>query len=170
MGSSPVVSVVIPAYNHAEYILACLDSVFKQSYRDFEILLIDDGSPDQTADMVRPFVSDGTIRYFRQENSGQAQARNRGLQEARGKYIAYLDDDDLWPSDKLEWQVAALEANSWCAVGGTVEVLGEPSQDSDVPCSAPFAHHSSVRLQWQSLPISRSGAGPHRGPPISGRV
>jgi glycosyltransferase involved in cell wall biosynthesis len=104
----PSVSVIIPTYNHRDFVLTTLDSVFAQTFTDYEIIVINDGSPDDTADMLRPLVEAGRIRYIEQENTGQAIARNRGIAEARGEFIALLDDDDFWPPDKLEWQVEAM--------------------------------------------------------------
>lgn len=120
----PVVSVVIPTYNHAEYVLETLGSVFAQTFTDFEVLVVNDGSPDDTAQRLRPLVADGRIRYFEQSNLGQSSARNRGLAEARGEFVALLDDDDLWPSDKLAWQVDALRVHpDWTTVGGPAEII-----------------------------------------------
>jgi glycosyltransferase involved in cell wall biosynthesis len=110
MADRPVVSVVIPTYCHCDTIGETLDSVFAQTFRDFEVVVVDDGSPDGTGELLRPLVEQGRIRYVRQENAGAGTARNRGLHEARGEFIAFLDDDDLWPPDKLEWQVEALRA------------------------------------------------------------
>ena len=107
-----MISVVIPTYNHRDYILATLESVFSQTYTDFELIIVNDGSPDDTDGLLQPLIRAGKITtYLTQENRGQASARNTGLSAARGEYIAFLDDDDLWPSDKLEWQVAALRRN-----------------------------------------------------------
>ncbi len=102
----PAVSVIIPAYRHADMICQTLESVFSQTFRDFEVIVVNDGSPDRTAEVVAPFVANGKIRYFSQRNAGQAAARNRGASEARGKFFAFLDDDDVWPPEKLEWQVS----------------------------------------------------------------
>jgi len=108
---APMVSVVIPAYNAAPYIGATLDSVFKQAFTDFEVLVVNDGSPDTPALelALRPYQR---IRYVRQENHGPSSARNRGIQAATGKYVAFLDSDDLWLPQHLAKQVIALEANS----------------------------------------------------------
>lgn len=130
MDALPTVSVVIPAYNHAEYILACLDSVFQQTFDDFEIIVINDGSTDATDLRLHPFVANGKIRYSTQHNSGQAVARNRGLAQARGRYVAFLDDDDLWPPGKLAWQVEMLDQNPWTGVAGTVALMD--AGDTDV--------------------------------------
>ena len=104
----PEVSVIIPTYRHRDYILTTLDSVFAQSFRDFEVIVINDGSPDDTAAVLKPLIGSGRIRYIEQANAGQAAARNVGLRHARGQMIALLDDDDIWPEDKLEWQVDVL--------------------------------------------------------------
>jgi glycosyltransferase involved in cell wall biosynthesis len=102
--SDPLISVIIPTYRHRDFILRTLDSVFAQTRGDYEIIVVNDGSPDDTKTVLTPLVDAGRIRYVEQPNGGQSQARNRGLELARGKYIAFLDDDDLWPPDKLEWQ------------------------------------------------------------------
>lgn len=107
---TPVVSVIIPTYKHRDFVLQTLDSVFAQTFTDYEVIVINDGSPDDTAEVLRPLAESGRIRYIEQENTGQSKARNRGISEAQGEFIALLDDDDLWPPDKLEWQVAALRA------------------------------------------------------------
>lgn len=104
------VSVIIPTYKHRDFVLATLDSVFAQTFTDYEVIVVNDGSPDDTADLLRPLVERGRIRYIEQDNQGQAAARNRGIAEAQGEFIALLDDDDLWPPDKLEWQVELLVA------------------------------------------------------------
>ena len=108
--SGPKVSVVVPAYGHARFIADALDSVFAQTFGDHEVVVVNDGSPDDTAEVVRPYAEAGRIRYVEQPNAGQASARNRGIDMARGEYVALLDDDDLWPADKLAWQVAKLDA------------------------------------------------------------
>ena len=96
----PTVSVVIPVYNQAQYLTSAIQSVLAQTYRDFEIIVVDDGSTDDT-----PYVaqqSGDAIRYIRQENQGQAAARNAGIRQAQGEYIALLDSDDQWLPTYLE--------------------------------------------------------------------
>ena len=105
------VSVIVPTYKHRDFVLATLDSVFAQTFTDYEVIVVNDGSPDDTADVLRPLAEAGRIRYVEQENQGQAAARNRGIAQARGEFVALLDDDDLWPPDKLEWQVGCLRAD-----------------------------------------------------------
>lgn len=106
----PTASVIIPTYNHRDTVAAALESVFAQERDDLEIIVVNDGSPDDTAEVLQPFLD--RIRYIEQENAGQAAARNRGIAEATGTFIALLDDDDLWPAGKLDWQIAALEQHS----------------------------------------------------------
>jgi glycosyltransferase involved in cell wall biosynthesis len=102
---SPIVSVIIPAHNAAEYIAATLDSVFRQTYQDFEVILINDGSPDTDIfeQVIQPYLD--RIVYLKQENRGPAAARNRGIMKARGEYIAFLDSDDCWLSEYLATQM-----------------------------------------------------------------
>lgn len=125
----PQVSILIPTYNHSQYVLETLDSVFAQTYLDYEIIVINDGSPDDTRQVLQPLVRENRIQYIEQENQGQAAARNRGLALARGKFIAFLDDDDLWPPDKLGWQVAFLQSHPDVAfVSGEVQDIDEKGQ------------------------------------------
>jgi glycosyltransferase involved in cell wall biosynthesis len=105
--STPTVSVVIVTYNKAETIEAAIRSVLDQTYRDFEVLVVDDGSTDDTAARVCAF-GDG-IRYLPKPNGGTGSARNLGIREARGRYVAFLDGDDLWLPNKLAVQMAAFE-------------------------------------------------------------
>ena len=120
---NPAVSVVIPTYCHQDYVLETLDSVFAQTFTDYEVIIINDGSPDQTAEVLRSSVESKRIRYYEQTNAGQSAARNHGLAEARGKFIAFLDDDDLWPPDKLAWQVDVLKATDAVLIGGRTAQL-----------------------------------------------
>lgn len=103
----PAVSVIIPAYNRVHCVAAAVESVFAQTFRDFEIIAVDDGSSDGTHDVLKSFGS--RIRLIRQENHGVSSARNTGVRAARGKWIAFLDSDDRWHADKLERQMAVLE-------------------------------------------------------------
>ncbi|MDP9174168.1 MAG: glycosyltransferase family 2 protein [Planctomycetota bacterium] len=121
----PSVSVVIPTYNHQDYILETLASVFAQTFTDYEIIVVNDGSPDDTSEMLRPLVRQGRIRLIEQPNAGQAAARNRGVAEAKGEFIALLDDDDVWPLEKLEWQVAAMRKSGYAAIGGITGFIEE---------------------------------------------
>jgi glycosyltransferase involved in cell wall biosynthesis len=127
------VSVIIPAYGHAEYILQTLDSVFAQTFRDYEIIVVNDGSPDNTAAVLGPLIAADKIRYFEQPNQGVATARNFGISQAKGRYIALLDDDDLWPTDKLAWQVAAITDGDAVALGGSAIIVGAQGDTEQMP-------------------------------------
>ncbi len=105
----PTVSVVISCYNYGHYVGSCLKSVLSQTFQDFEIIVVDDGSIDDTCEVVQSFLDDPRITYLKQSNKGQASAKNRGIREAQGKLVAFLDADDLWEPDKLEKQVACFE-------------------------------------------------------------
>ncbi|GAB4459308.1 MAG: hypothetical protein OHK0029_21720 [Armatimonadaceae bacterium] len=107
MSKTAEISVVISTYNRSRVMLETLDSVLQQTYRDFEVVVVSDGSTDDTAAVLKPYVERGQIRFREQENQGPAATRNTGLAEATGKYICFLDDDDLWSPDKLAWQVEA---------------------------------------------------------------
>jgi glycosyltransferase involved in cell wall biosynthesis len=109
--AGPKVSVIIPTYNHRAYIEETLESVFRQSHASTEIIVVNDGSPDDVAQVLRPLVEAKRIRYVEQANQGQSVARNTGLQLATGDFIAFLDDDDLWPPDKLEGQLAFFRSH-----------------------------------------------------------
>ncbi len=105
----PKVSVVIPTHNRAELLGVAITSVLEQSFQDFEMIVVDDHSPDHTAQVVQCF-HDGRIKYLcHATNKGGAAARNTGIVNSSGKYIAFLDDDDEWLPEKLEMQVALLE-------------------------------------------------------------
>ena len=103
----PTVSVVIPTYNCAEFLETAIESVLGQTYQDLEIIVIDDGSTDNTQDIASRYAE--RIIYCRQENMGLPGARNRGIQSSQGKYIAFLDADDSWHARKLEKQIPILE-------------------------------------------------------------
>jgi GT2 family glycosyltransferase len=109
-GIAPLVSVIVPAYRVTESIAATLDSVLAQTFTDYEIIVVNDGSPDteELESVLAPYRD--RIVYLRQENQGMSGARNTGIRAARGKYIAPLDADDMWDPEHLAAQVAVLEA------------------------------------------------------------
>lgn len=109
MVNQPLVTVVIPTYNRGYCLQRCLDSVLSQSYQNIEIVLIDDGSEDDTAELVKRLSdSESRIRYTHQHNQGVSVARNHGLRLARGEFVALLDSDDVWKAWKLELQLAVM--------------------------------------------------------------
>ena len=102
------ISIIIPTYNAGQYIEEALASVFAQSFQDFEVIIVDDGSTDDTAQRVKA-LSDSRILYVYKENQGPAIARNHGLNLVRGEYIAFLDVDDLWQPNKLEMHLNLMK-------------------------------------------------------------
>ena len=104
---NPRISVVIPSYNRAQHIEKAIDSVFEQKMENIEIILVDDGSTDNTREIIQKKYGD-RVRYFYQENQGSPGARNTGIKNARGDYVAFLDSDDYWRPDKLERQLALI--------------------------------------------------------------
>lgn len=107
-----MISVVIPVFNQARFIQRAVESVRAQNIPDVEILIVDDGSTDDTQEILRGFIEDKAIRCFRQENRGPSAARNLAIRESRGEWIAFLDGDDYWLPGKLEAQLRALEESS----------------------------------------------------------
>ena len=107
-----VISVITPTYNRARFLPAAVASVLSQTFGDFELIIVDDGSEDNTPDVLKPFFADRRVRYVYQENQGQSHARNLALKQATGDFIAFLDSDDVWARDKLEKQLAVFRANS----------------------------------------------------------
>ncbi|HED36471.1 MAG TPA: glycosyltransferase [Gammaproteobacteria bacterium] len=107
-----LVSVVIPAFNSEKYITECIDSVLNQSYKNTEILIIDDGSTDGTVNIVSGYIND-KIKLFHQKNSGSGAARNHGVKQASGEWIAFIDADDIWLPNKLEKQLGLCSNHIW---------------------------------------------------------
>ena len=104
----PLVSVIIPVYNGARYLREALESVFAQTYRPFEVIVVDDGSQDDSGNIAQSFPE---VRYIHQANQGVAAARNNGIEAARGEFFAFIDQDDLWIPEKLRLQIACLLNN-----------------------------------------------------------
>ncbi len=114
------VSVIIPTYNRAQRLGKAIDSVLAQSHQDFELIVVDDGSEDNTDELIENYNSD--IVYIRQENSGAAAARNRGIEKARYNLLAFLDSDDWFAENKLKTQIQAMNRNPSCLISHTNEI------------------------------------------------
>ncbi|MBM4035209.1 MAG: glycosyltransferase [Planctomycetes bacterium] len=141
----PRVSVIIPAFNAERYLRETLQSVLAQTYRDLEVIVVDDGSTDGTAALAETFASEVAqasrlcpVRVIRQANAGPSAARNRGIREARGELIAFLDSDDLWLPDKLAEQVPLF--------GGT----GVP------PVGLVYCHAERMDSEGRPLPTAQA--------------
>ncbi|GHT34775.1 glycosyl transferase [Planctomycetales bacterium] len=115
----PLVSIIMPSYNSAQYLVPAIQSVISQTFTDWELLIFNDGSTDNTEDVVKPLLTDKRIQYIEQENLGQPKTRNKGVRMSKGKYIALLDADDIWMPDKLEKQIAVFEKYPDAGVCGT---------------------------------------------------
>lgn len=109
-----LVSIIMPSYNTGRFIKETIESVLAQTYTNWELLIVDDCSTDDTDEVVGAYLSDERIRYFKNEtNSGAAISRNRALREAKGKWIAFLDSDDLWEPEKLQKQISFMKENDY---------------------------------------------------------
>lgn len=118
--SNPLVSVVIPTYNREKTIKRCIDSVLNQTYKNIEIIVVDDGSTDDTKTIIDGYIAvgnggggDDIIHYLYQENAGAQVARNKGIRHSNAEWITFLDSDDEWMSDKLEKQVKIIQENHY---------------------------------------------------------
>jgi glycosyltransferase involved in cell wall biosynthesis len=124
---TPIVSVIIPVYQGDRFLAAAIESVLNQTYTNYEIIVINDGSTDNSDDVLLPYLD--KIRYVYQKNQGVAAARNLGIQMAKGEFIAFLDQDDFWLADKLALQVACFQAQPTLGIVNSgwqrVNVLGK---------------------------------------------
>lgn len=126
----PLVSIITPTYNRVDYIIQAIESVLAQTYPYFEMIIVDDGSTDNTKSVIEPFLQDARISYFYQENQRQSVARNKGLDVANGDYICFLDSDNYWFSDKLEKSFAAFSTNPEAdIVYGDIVTVDEQGQE-----------------------------------------
>ena len=137
---SELVSIIMPSYNTGRFIAQSIESVLQQTYPYWELLIVDDCSTDDTDAVVAPYLADSRIRYLKNEkNSGAAISRNYALREAKGKWIAFLDSDDLWTPDKLEKQLGFMQETG-CA----------------------FSYTDYCEIDEQSAPLGRRVCGPNR--------
>ncbi len=120
---NPLVSVVIPTYNRPDFVCEAIDSVLAQNYTNFEIVVVNDGSKDNTAEVLKKYSE--PVRVINKENGGLASARNRGIEESRGELIAFLDDDDRWLPNKLEVQVPEFLDPEVCLVHSAARFFDE---------------------------------------------
>ncbi len=109
------VSVIIPLYNKGKYVGRALDSVFSQTFKDFEVVVVDDGSEDEGPDIVRRY-KDKRLRLIQQDNAGPGVARNRGISETTGHYVAFLDADDEWLPNFLKVTLGHLNEDTDCVL------------------------------------------------------
>lgn len=146
--SAPLVSIIIPAFNAAPWIKQTIASVLMQTLARWECIVVDDGSADETPDIVSS-LADSRMRLISQKNSGVAAARNRGLEAAQGQYIAFLDADDLWHPMALERMFSALVANPGCVLCWGDFVRFDDETKAVVPLPATRWWHSGN--VWEDL-------------------
>jgi glycosyltransferase involved in cell wall biosynthesis len=149
---SPRVSVIIPSYNTAPLIAACLDSVFAQTFRDFEAIVVNDGSPDtpELERVLQPYLD--RIVYIKQPNKRAAGARNTGIAKARGEFLAFLDSDDQWLPHHLESQMKQFEADPTLALAYANSLLiGDPTRQTEFMTRCP----SEGKANFESLVVER---------------
>jgi cellulose synthase/poly-beta-1,6-N-acetylglucosamine synthase-like glycosyltransferase len=141
----PDVSIVIPAYNVADYLVPAIGSALGQREAAIEVIVVDDGSTDRTPEVIASFFSDSRLRVIRQTNAGLSAARNTGIAAARGRYVGFLDGDDVWMPDKASRHAALLDANpqvdltySWWRL---VDDDGQPLRNCDCAIPAEDIRH-----------------------------
>ena len=150
----PRVSVIVPTYNRGQYIAQALESVFAQTFRDYEIIVIDDGSTDNTQEILKNF--EGRIRSLYQENQGISKTRNRAIKESTGEFIAFLDSDDFWEPIKLEEQVKILDSHPDVGiVYARMPIINENGETIGMKPAGVSGRNFRELLQvWGDLPTS----------------
>jgi glycosyltransferase involved in cell wall biosynthesis len=125
MPTLPLISIIVPVYNRADRIGQTLDSLLAQTQRNYEIILVDDGSTDRTAEVIAPYLN-AHVFYYRQENAGAPAARNYGFERSKGKMIVFFDSDDLMLPSRLEEQQKAMQRENAqaCAAGFYINLIG----------------------------------------------
>lgn len=133
-----LVSIIIPCYNAEKYIKETIESVLCQSYNNWELIVVNDGSTDKSEEIIKPFLSDNRIRYINKLNEGVSITRNKGIVLANGEYLAFLDADDIWYSDNLKVKIEFLESNEsidWVFSNmGAIDEFNKRLQDP--PCGS----------------------------------
>ena len=132
-----LVSIIMPSYNTDKFIGQSIESVLNQTYTNWELIIVDDCSTDNTDEIVKKYT-DNRIRYFKNGcNSGAAVSRNKALREARGEYVAFLDSDDLWSNDKLEKQISFMKENNCSFSYTNYERIDEDGNELGILCTGP---------------------------------
>lgn len=140
MAENKLVSIIMPSYNTERFICETVESVLAQTYEDWELIIVDDCSTDGTDAVIEKYLGDPRIRYLKNErNSGAAVSRNRALSEARGRWIAFLDSDDIWVPEKLSRQIAFMESGGYA-----------------------FSYTCYSEIDENSEPLGRTVCGPRR--------
>ena len=128
MINNPLLSIIIPVYNSERFLKECLDSVLSQSFSDFEVIVVDDGSTDSSIQIEEEYSKDSRFVIIRQSNAGQGAARNRALDIAKGKYITFLDSDDAMKPDFLKETLSKIEDGKYDIVVTNYDYINEQSE------------------------------------------
>lgn len=133
MKENPLVSAIIPVYNYDRYLGEAIESVLSQTYRNFEVIVVDDESTDQSAEVARSYADRG-VRYCHQTHAGIGPARNTGVEMAQGDFLAFLDADDRWPEEKTERQLQAFESDPMLDMvfGQAVQLQNGPEWEAGI--------------------------------------
>lgn len=133
-----LVSIIMPSWNTAKFIAESIQCVIDQTYKNWELLIVDDCSTDNTDEVVAPFLEDERVKYFHNErNSGAALTRNKAMREAQGEWVAFLDSDDLWTPDKIEKQVRFMQENGYVLSYHEYEKIDEEDEPLNIYVSGP---------------------------------
>ena len=132
-----LVSIIMPSYNTAAYIGKSIESVLNQTYDNWELIIIDDCSTDNTDDVVSVYIDDRIVYLKNEVNSGAAMSRNKALREAKGRWIAFLDSDDLWMPEKLERQIAFMKQHNYSFTYSNYEEINENGKNLGVTVTGP---------------------------------
>ena len=144
----PLVSIITPSYNSKKFITSTIESVLNQSYSNFELIIVDGCSTDGSYEFIENYLKDSRISLYKMEkNSGAALTRNFGIQKANGKYLAFLDSDDMWHPLKLEKQVDFMERNNYVFTFTNYSMIDEVGNDlnKQVLCSSKITYSQLLR-------------------------
>lgn len=150
--TSGTVSIIMPSYNTASFIAMSIESVLKQTYSDWELIIVDDFSDDLTDEVVSKYLADKRISYYKNsENKGAAYSRNLALKTAKGRWIAFLDSDDLWEPDKLEKQLEFMLTNGYSFSYTQYDEINENGQPLYRKVSGPkkISKNAQIAFCWQ---------------------
>lgn len=150
----PFVSIIIPLYNCERFIAETIESVSQQTFGNFEVLLVDDGSTDKTKSIVDRFVSrDNRFKYIYQTNKGVSAARNAGFKQSTGSYIAFLDSDDVWHADNLDLKLDRFDQDNVGLVHSDADVINELSTKTDAVLRGSEGDVLDALLMWDGTQI-----------------
>ena len=156
----PLVSVLIPVYNVEQYLPKCLDSLLAQTWQNFELVVVNDGSPDGCWDIMQDYAArDSRVRIFQKENGGVSSARNFGMEKAKGEYLGFVDPDDWVSPYYLEWMVEAMQEQSVRMLLADYQDVQEGGKDPEE--KMPSARPTARKITTEHYPQAGRDAGGH---------